>query len=93
MKTHQFSRRRLLGGLLAALTTWLCRRSPRTAASRRSVPSIALTPSQFVHTCTYTYDGNGRLIRVTDHPPRPSEPIRSPHMTHEHGVTYTYDLG
>jgi hypothetical protein len=31
---------------------------------------------------------------VTDHPPRPSEPIRRPRVTHENGVTYyTYDLG
>lgn len=92
MKSHKFSRRRLLGGLLAALTAWLCPRSPQAAAApRRAAPSLALPPSQFVHTCTYTYDAKGRLVRVADHPPRPVEPIRRTPVTHEHGGTY--DLG
>ncbi|HEY7310955.1 MAG TPA: hypothetical protein VH643_16445 [Gemmataceae bacterium] len=90
MKTHKLSRRRLLSGLLATLTAWLCPRPHRADASRRPTPSIALPPSRSVHTCTYTYDSRGRLVRVTDHPPRPIEPVRRNHVTPGHGVTYLY---
>ncbi|HEY7310959.1 MAG TPA: hypothetical protein VH643_16465 [Gemmataceae bacterium] len=93
MKTHKLSRRRLLSGLLATPTAWLCPRPHRADASRRPAPSIALPPSRSMHTCTYSYDGRSRLVSVTEHPPRPSEPIRCTHVTHEHGVTYIYDLG
>ena len=93
MLTHKLSRRRLLGGLLAALTAWLCPRPSRAAASRRPAPSLAFPPSRCVHTCTYTYDGRGRLVRVTEHPPCPSQPIPCTHVTHQHGGTYVYDCG
>ncbi|HEY7314683.1 MAG TPA: hypothetical protein VH643_35370 [Gemmataceae bacterium] len=89
MKTHKFSRRGLLGGLVAALTAWLCPRPPRAATPRRLAPTFAFPPSQFIHVTTYTYDGKGRLVRVTEHPPRPTESIRCTHVTHEHGVTHT----
>jgi hypothetical protein len=93
MTTHQFSRRRLLGGFLAALTAWLCPRPRGPAASRRPTPSLLLPPDNFVYTCTYSYDSRGHLVRVTKHPPRPSAPIRCTHVRHQHGDTYTYYLG
>ena len=61
MTLHTFSRRRLLGSLLAGLTAWLCPRPARTAAPRRSAPTAARQPSSAVLGNTYVYDYNTGL--------------------------------
>lgn len=60
MTLHAFSRRRLLGGLLAGLTAWLCPRSPRAAAPCRTKPALTHQhyPTVFHNTYTYVYEYN-----------------------------------
>ncbi len=93
MKTHQLSRRRWLCGLLAALTAGLRPRPRRAAAPRHHGPPLAPPPAQFAHRCTYSYDARGRLLGVTEDPPRPAELVRCTHVTNEHGVTSHYYFG
>lgn len=61
MTLHTFSRRRLLGGLLAGLAAWLCPRSPRAAAPRRTGPTVSRQPRSAVLGNTYSYDYNTGL--------------------------------
>jgi hypothetical protein len=82
MTLHAFSRRRLLGGLLASLSACLCPRAPRISVSRRSKPAVLhhfSAPGPYTTTYTYdagggekrfadtyVYDGNGRLLSAKD---------------------------
>lgn len=65
MKPNRFSRRRLLGTALAALTGWLgIRRSLPAAAPPRPIPPTR--PPQIGNVTSYCYDSQGRLFAVYD---------------------------
>jgi hypothetical protein len=92
MTTPAFSRRLLLGSLLAALTGWLggCQRrtdAPPQPADRSTPPqeerhvhtSTVAPPEKAGVIVTYTYDADGNVIHVQRSDGRPAQrPDRTP---------------
>jgi hypothetical protein len=68
MKPNRFSRRRLLGTALAALTACLGIRRRRPAAAPSRAPSWPIPRQQIGAVTTYWYDAQGRLFAVHDPP-------------------------
>lgn len=67
MTPNRFSRRRLLGTALTALTAWLGSSRPHPAAPSR-VPSRPIPRQPIGPVTTYSYDAQGRLFAVYDPP-------------------------
>jgi hypothetical protein len=74
-------------GFLGSLTACLCPRAPQASVAPGS--SVALPPREDAccisysygnmgqRCTTYEYDGRGRLVRVTEHPPSAAFPYKS----------------
>ena len=94
MKPDHVHRRVFLGGLFAGLTAWLCPQSTSVTAPRQPASTAAPSPNAGClcyhydsngHRCTtYDYDGMGRLVSMTNHPPSVS-------FTYEPGNTYNHN--
>jgi len=70
MMRKRFSRRRLLGSVLATLTGWLLPPRHRThAAPHLPTPLRSYDPNKDLGAATYTYNAFGQCISVTHHPP------------------------
>ncbi len=92
MSASKLSRRRLLGGLLAAVGACLWPRSSRAnAPPRQPKPPAAPQPGGLLHSTTSSYDHMNRLISVTEHVSQANEPPRPIRVTRNNQVTtYTY---